>query len=80
MDIVINGNINGHLGSDMTEYEKIHWNYGFGDLIEKVIEFVQTYKLAVMNNFYRKREVHYIIIKSGRNRSHRFFLYREERI
>ena len=71
-DIVIGGDMNGHLGSNRTGYERVHGGYGFGErnyMGERVLDFAQAYELAIVNTFYRKREEHYITFKSGENKS-----------
>jgi hypothetical protein len=50
----------------------VHGKYGFGKRNksgEIVLDFVSSYKLAIINTCFRKREKHYITYKSGRNGS-----------
>ena len=71
-DVVIGGDMNGHVGSEKLEYERVHGGYGFGERNEageKVLDYAASYGLAIMNTYFKKREEHYITYKSGGNRS-----------
>jgi len=67
----IDGAMNGHVGSERREYERIHGGYGFGggnEAEKRVLDFALSYDLAVINAYFRKSKEHYITYMSGGNR------------
>jgi len=69
---VIGDDMNGHVGSERGEYERVHEGYRFGERNEtgeKVLDFPLSYEVAIINKYFRKREEHNITYKSGRNKS-----------
>ncbi|XP_050524774.1 craniofacial development protein 2-like [Daktulosphaira vitifoliae] len=72
MDVVIGGDMNGHVGNEWKGNERVHGGYGFSEnneAGERILDFAVSYDLAVVSTYFRKREEHYIIYKSGNNRS-----------
>lgn len=52
---MIGGDINGHVGSEIEVYERIHGQYGFGDRNEageKILDFASLYELAKINTYF----------------------------
>ena len=65
------GDLNGHVGMDREGKERWHggWTIGMKEEGERVLEMAQTFDLALLNTFFEKKEEHFIILKSGGNRS-----------
>lgn len=56
-DIVIRGDMNGIVGNDRTNYDRMHGRYGFG---ERVLDLASVYEMTIVNTFSKKREEYYI--------------------
>ena len=63
------GDLNGHMGTERTRYERWHGGKTVGernDEGEKILETAQMYDLALVNTFFQKRDEHLITYRSGR--------------
>ena len=78
--IFIGGDLNGHVGKDSDNFERIHGGFGFGVRNEKrksILKFMFRHDFVVSNAFFKKRESHLVTFRNGRNLSQiDFFLAR----
>jgi len=66
--LFIGGDFNRHIGVDSSEYDSAHGGFGFGERNNggvSVLDFVVAYELSVVNFFFKKKEDHLVIFKSG---------------
>ena len=71
-EVIVAGNLNGHIGRDRSGVERWHGGWTIGRRNEeggRVLEMAQAYDLALVNTFFPKKEEHLITFKSGRNTS-----------
>ncbi|XP_047024179.1 craniofacial development protein 2-like [Helicoverpa zea] len=64
----IGGDLNGHVGSRTFTYQRIHGNWGYGNINpegENILQFALTHDLAIVNTFFSKRPEHLVTYKSG---------------
>lgn len=69
MNILVGGDLNGHVGAAREGYETAHGGFGYGtrnDEGESILNAAVAYDLVVANTYFRKREEHLITYKSGR--------------
>ena len=70
--IVIGADLNGHIGTGNTGYERWHGGFGHGEKNQEgdnILEFSQAYDLALGRSFFKKREEHYVTYMSETNRT-----------
>ena len=68
--IVIGADLNGHIGTGITGYERWHGGFGHGEKNQEgdnILEFSQAYDLALGRSFFKKREEHYVTYMSRTN-------------
>ena len=66
--LFIGGDFNGHIDIDSDGYDSAHGGFGFGERNNggvSVLDFVVAYELSVVNFFFKKKEDHLVIFKSG---------------
>ena len=66
--LVVEGDLNGHVGSDMIGYEEVHGGHGVGAPNEdgiKVLDFATAYRIRILNTSYQKRNNHLVTYSSG---------------
>ena len=77
----IGGDLNGHVGKGKDEYERVHGGYGYGTLNNEgktMLDFSVAYDLVICNTWFKKRDEHLIIFKSGSNKTQiNYFLTRK---
>ena len=67
-ELVIGGDLNGHVGKDRTNFEMEHGGHGYGQQNpegESILSFAQAYNLVVANTYFQKKDEHLITYKSG---------------
>jgi len=71
-NIIIGGDLNGHVGARRDGYESAHGGRGYGTRNnegESILNAATAYDLAVANTFFKKREEHRITSKSAASRT-----------
>ena len=66
--LLIGGDMNGHIGRDITGYDDVMGLYGFGDRNdegEMVLNMCKNHRLRVLNNLFEKEREKRITYKSG---------------
>jgi len=66
--LIIEGDFNGHIGSRVEGYERVHGGLGFGERNSggvSILDFAVAYDLSIVNFFFRKREEHLVTFRSG---------------
>jgi hypothetical protein len=82
--LLIEGDLNGHVGTVRWGFERIHGGFGYGEQNQKgedILKFAIAYDLMVANTFFRKKKSHLITFSSGQHSSQIDFVLtrREER-
>jgi hypothetical protein len=57
--IYIGGDLNGHVGTVRTGFERVHENFGYDEQNQEekeILNFVVAYDLMVANTFFRKKK------------------------
>ena len=57
--LLICGDLNGHVGSEIDGFEGVHGGFGFGKRNvegEMILEFADALNLAVLNMWFKERE------------------------
>ena len=68
-EVVVAGDLNGHVGMDRTGYERWHGGQTLGQRNEegeRILELAQMYDLALVNTFFEKKDEHLVTYRSGR--------------
>ena len=58
-ELIIGGDLNGHIGKERSHFEREHGGYGYGQQNpegESILSFAQAYNLLVANTFIFKRK------------------------
>jgi len=66
--LLIGGDFNGHIGSRGEGYEMVNGGLGHGVRNSggvSILDFAVAYDLSIANSYFRKREEHLIMFKSG---------------
>ena len=66
--LVVAGDLNGHMGSDKIGYEEVHGGHGVRAPNEegiKVLDFATAYQMRILNTSCRKRKNHPVTYSSG---------------
>ncbi|GJV91045.1 aminopeptidase M1 [Tanacetum coccineum] len=66
--LIIAGDLNGHIGENADGFSSVHGDFGYGVRNDKgrtILEFAATHDLAVINSFFKKRDVHLITFHNG---------------
>ncbi|XP_071695837.1 uncharacterized protein [Rutidosis leptorrhynchoides] len=66
--LLIGGDLNGHIGSDVEGYAGVHGGFGYGARNEEglsILEFAVAHDLAVVNSFFKKRDAQLATFHSG---------------
>ncbi|XP_071674469.1 uncharacterized protein [Lolium perenne] len=66
--LFIGGDLNGHVGTSNTGFERVHGGFGYGirnQEGEDVLSFALAYDMVVANTLFRKRESHLVTFSSG---------------
>ncbi|XP_071680971.1 uncharacterized protein [Lolium perenne] len=66
--LFIGGDLNGHVGTYNTGFERVHGGFGYGirnQEGEDVLSFALAYDMVVANTLFRKRESHLVTFSSG---------------
>ena len=67
-ELVIGGDLNGHVGKDRTNFEMEHGGHGYGQQNpegESILSFAQAYNLVIANTYFQKKDEHLITYKNG---------------
>ena len=68
-ELIIGGDLNGHVGKDRSHFEREHGGHGYGQQNpegESILSFAaQAYNLVVANTYFQKKDEHLITYKSG---------------
>ena len=67
-ELIIGGDLNGHVGKDRSNFEREHGGHGYGQQNpegESILSFAQAYNLVVANTYFQKKDEHLITYKSG---------------
>ncbi|PKA59552.1 hypothetical protein AXF42_Ash018019 [Apostasia shenzhenica] len=79
--LFIGGDLNGHVGSVVEEFNSIHGGYDFGEINEEgktILKFSSAYDLVITNTLFKKRDEHVITYKNGTSRTQiDYFLIRK---
>ncbi|PZC74908.1 hypothetical protein B5X24_HaOG207038 [Helicoverpa armigera] len=76
-DIVLGGDLNGHVGELGVDFERVHGGFGYGNRNtegEEILRTCAAADLAVVNTFFKKKPDHLITYRSGRNATQIDFL------
>uniref|UniRef100_A0A8I6YFU2 Reverse transcriptase domain-containing protein n=1 Tax=Hordeum vulgare subsp. vulgare TaxID=112509 RepID=A0A8I6YFU2_HORVV len=65
--LFIGGDLNGHVGTSNTGFERVHGGFGYGIRNQEgdVLSFALAYDMVVANTLFRKRESHLVTFSSG---------------
>ncbi|XP_071687759.1 uncharacterized protein [Rutidosis leptorrhynchoides] len=66
--LLIGGDLNGHIGTDVEGYAGVHGGSGYGVRNEEglsILEFAVAHDLAVVNSFFKKRDAQLATFHSG---------------
>lgn len=66
--LFIGGDLNGHVGTSNTGFERVHGGFGYGirnQEGEDVLSFALAYDMVVANTLFKKRESHLVTFSSG---------------
>ncbi|XP_051212163.2 uncharacterized protein [Lolium perenne] len=66
--LFIGGDLNGHVGTSNTGFERVHGGFGYGirnQEGEDILSFALAYDMIVANTLFRKRESHLVTFSSG---------------
>jgi len=66
--LFIGGDFNGHIDEGPDGYDTAHGGFGYGERNNgrvAVLDFAVAYELLVVNSYFKKKEDHLIIFKSG---------------
>jgi exonuclease III len=78
--LFINGDWNGHIGSDRTGFEEVHGGHALGQRNpegERILEFAVANNLVIGNSVFQKKERHLVTFQSGTSESQiDYILYR----
>ena len=81
--LIIGGDLNGHVGSGRDGFESVHGGFGMGNRNEAgsgIMEFAQAYDLSIMNTWFKKQESHLVTYRSGERATQiDYFLVRRAR-
>ncbi|XP_042504708.1 uncharacterized protein LOC122081598 [Macadamia integrifolia] len=83
--IIIEGDLNGHVGKDCRGYEDVHGGFGVEERNAEeilMLDFATSYDFCIAKTFFEKREEHLITYKSGQHTSQIdfFFMRRSDRM
>ena len=66
--IVLGGDLNGHIGQENGNIQRVHGGWGVGERNEEgeqIIDFSMAFGLAIVNTFFKKKEAQMLTYKSG---------------
>ncbi|XP_071738793.1 uncharacterized protein [Rutidosis leptorrhynchoides] len=66
--LLIGGDLNGHIGTNVEGYAGVHGGFGYGVRNEEglsILEFTVAHDLAVVNSFFKKRDAQLATFHSG---------------
>ncbi|GJU83202.1 retrovirus-related pol polyprotein LINE-1 [Tanacetum coccineum] len=66
--LIIAGDLNGHIGAEADGFSSVHGGFGYGVRNEEgrtILEFAAAHDLVVVNSFFKKRDAHLITYHSG---------------
>ena len=66
--LFIGGDFNGHIGVGPDGYDMAHEGFGYGERNNggvAVLNFAVVYELLIVNSYFKKKEDHLVIFKSG---------------
>ena len=69
-ELIIGGDLNGHVGKDRSNFEREHGGHGYGQQNpegESILRFAQAYNLVVVNTYFQKKDEHLITSGLGFN-------------
>ena len=67
-ELIIGGDLNGHVGKDRSNFERKHGGHGYGQQNpegESILSFAQAYDLVVANTYFQRKVEHPITYKIG---------------
>ena len=67
-EVVIGGDLNGHVGNMAEGYEEVHGGYGYGNKNEegeRILEFCEALEMKIGNTWFRQEENKLITFESG---------------
>lgn len=71
-NVLICGDLNGHVGEHAEGYTSAHGGFGYGNRNidgERILEFAESLQLQILNTFYKKPKSHLITYQSGLHES-----------
>ena len=66
--IVLGGDLNGHIGQENANIQRVHGGWGVGERNEEgeqIINFSMAFGLVIVNTFFKKKEAQMLTYKSG---------------
>ena len=69
-EIIIGGDMNGHVGQVANGFHEAHENFDYGTRTaegERILEFAETLGYVVTNTLFKKRQSHLVTYESGGN-------------
>ncbi|KAE8674435.1 Detected protein of unknown function [Hibiscus syriacus] len=66
--VFIGGDFNGHIGSEIDGYDRVHGGFGFSGRNEEgrtLLEFATAHDMVVTNSFFNKRDLNLITFHNG---------------
>ena len=71
-EVIIGGDINGHVGQVANGFHEAHGNYGYGTRNaegERILEFAEAMAYVVTSTLFKKRQSHLVTYESGGNKT-----------
>ena len=71
-DIIVGGDMNGHVGQVANGFHEAHGNFGCGTRNaegERILEFAEAMGYVVTSTLFKKRHSHLVIYESGGNKT-----------
>ena len=80
--MIIEGDLNGHVGRDGNGYREVHGGYGFREINNEgksIPDFAMAYRLIITNTRFKKQDEHLITYKNVTSSTQiDYFLMRQE--
>ena len=71
-EVIVGGDMNGHVGQIANEFHKAHGNFGYGTRSEegkRILEFAEAMGYIVTSTLSKKRQSHLVTYESGGNKT-----------
>ena len=71
-EVIIGGDMNGHVGQVANGFHEAHGNFGYGTRNaedERILEFAEAMGYVVTSTLFKKRQSHLVTYESGGNKT-----------